>query len=222
MRLRLLFPALGAMLLAFSCQANAAPASTEEYKEEYKEGVHYVALKIPTKAPAADKIEVAEYFSYGCPHCYQLEPYIAAWHNTLPDDVTFIRTPAIWNPTYKIYAQAYYTASALNVLDKMHRALFMAIQQGRALKTSQAMAQFFQAQGGVPIADFYETYRSFAVNTNMRQADAKGRSYRASGVPAIIVNGKYRIEGSMAGSNANMLKIADYLLEKERQHQQMP
>ncbi|MEJ6590880.1 MAG: thiol:disulfide interchange protein DsbA/DsbL [SAR86 cluster bacterium] len=182
----------------------------------YEEGTHYVALPVPIKTRQADKIEVAEYFSYGCPHCYQFEPLIGAWKQRLADDVEFSRTPAIWNKDYQVYAQTYLTAQALDVLDQIHVPLFDAIHnKRRRLNEPEQMAEFFGEMGIDPMA-FARTYSSFGVRASYQQAEAKGRAYRSSGVPAIVVNGKYRIEGSMAGSSAEMLKIADYLVAKER------
>ena len=183
---------------------------------EYEEGTHYVELQVPLKTADETKIEVTEYFSYGCPHCYQLDAAITAWHNGLPDDVEFKRVPAIWNQDYQVYAQTFYTAEALNVSETMHTALFQAIhEQRKRLNDPKLMAMFF-AEFGVDPVDFAKIYKSFGVRASVQQSEAKGRAYRATGVPAIIVNGKYRIEGKMAGSNSNMLRIASYLVEKER------
>lgn len=184
--------------------------------EQYEAGTHYVELQIPLKTRKPNQVEVAEYFSYGCPHCYQFEPLISVWHDKLAEDVEFVRTPAIWNKDYQVYAQTYFTAKALKVLDKIHTPLFNAIHnQRQRLNSPQAMADFFKDYG-VEVEDFAKAYNSFGVRASVQQAEAKGRAYRSGGVPAIIVNGKYRVEGSMAGSNVNMLRIADYLIEKER------
>ena len=198
-------------LFAAALSANAFAESTE-----YEEGTHYVELQIPLKTADENKIEVSEYFSYGCPHCYQFDAAITAWHNDLPADVEFKRTPAIWNQDYQVYAQTYYVAEALKVSDKLHTPLFQAIhEQRKRLNDPKLMAMFF-AEYGVDPVDFAKVYNSFGVRASVQQAEAKGRAYRSSGVPAIIINGKYRIEGSMAGSNSNMLRIASYLIQKER------
>jgi thiol:disulfide interchange protein DsbA len=179
-------------------------------------GTHYVELPVPIKSRSADKVEVAEYFSYGCPHCYQFEPAIGAWRAQLPADVEFVRTPAVWNKDYEVYAQTYFTAQALDVLEQIHVPLFDALHnQRRRLNDPERMATFFGELGVDPMA-FARTYNSFGVRASTQQAEAKGRAYRSSGVPALIINGKYRVEGSMAGSNANMLLIADFLIAKER------
>jgi thiol:disulfide interchange protein DsbA len=201
-------------ILAFFAAALSVNAVAESI--EYEEGTHYVELQIPLKTSDANKIEVSEYFSYGCPHCYQFDAAITAWHNDLPADVDFMRTPAIWNQDYQVYAQTYYVAEALNVSEKLHTPLFQAIhEQRKRLNDPKLMAMFF-AEYGVDPVDFAKVYNSFGVRASVQQAEAKGRGYRSSGVPAIIINGKYRIEGKMAGSNSNMLRIASYLIQKER------
>lgn len=183
---------------------------------EYEEGTHYVELQVPLKTSNENKIEVSEYFSYGCPHCYQFDAAITAWHQSLPADVEFKRTPAIWNKDYQVYAQTYYAAEALKVIEKLHTPLFQAIhEQRKRLNDPKLMAMFF-AEYGVDPVDFAKVYNSFGVRASVQQAEAKGRAYRSGGVPAIIINGKYRIESKMAGSNSNMLRIASYLIAKER------
>lgn len=183
---------------------------------EYEEGVHFSELQIPIRTRNPDKIQVAEYFSYGCPHCFEFEPLISAWHRNLPEDVEFIRTPAIWNEDYQVYAQTYYTIKALKVLDVAHTPIFNAIHNlRRRLNSPQQMAGFLKDFGIAP-EDFAKAYNSFGVRAGVQQADSRGKAYRSGGVPAIIINGKYRIEGGMAGSNSNILRVADYLIEKER------
>jgi thiol:disulfide interchange protein DsbA len=206
-------------LIAWCMFMVAALASTGAVAEDLviTAGTHYAELPVPIKVRNADKVEVAEYFSYGCPHCYLFEPAIGSWKAQLPADVEFVRTPAVWNDDYQLYAQTYFTAQALNVLEEVHVPLFDAIHnQRRRLNDPERMAAFFAELGVDPLA-FARTYNSFGVRASTQQAEAKGRAYRSSGVPALIVNGKYRVEGSMAGSNANMLLIADFLIAKERQ-----
>jgi thiol:disulfide interchange protein DsbA len=204
-----------AILMAFGWLVISDSTQAEDFA--YEEGTHYVALEIPIKTRNPSKIEVAEYFSYGCPHCYDFEPLIGAWQASLPADVAFSRTPAVWNQDYQVYAQTYVTLEALGVLEKVHVAIFNAIHTDRLrLSKPQAMAQFL-VKYGVDPEDFAKTYNSFGVRAALQQTDSKGRAYRSTGVPAIIVNGKYRIEGSMSRTNANMLRIASFLIEKERQ-----
>jgi protein dithiol oxidoreductase (disulfide-forming) len=194
----------------------AAGSSAMAQDVAYVAGTHYVELPVPIKTRAADKIEVAEYFSYGCPHCYQIEPMISSWKQQLGNDVEFIRTPAVWNKDYEVYAQTYYTAQALSVLDQVHVPLFDAIHsKRRRLNDPEQMAGFFAELGLDPMA-FARTYSSFGVRASTQQAEAKGRAYRSGGVPALIVNGKYRVEAAMAGGNAEMLEVVGFLIKKER------
>jgi thiol:disulfide interchange protein DsbA len=205
---------VSASVMILICSLTTAVTSAQTM--QYEEGTHYVELQIPIRTRNPDKIEVAEYFSYGCTHCFQFEPLVNTWHKGLPEDVVFSRTPAVWNKDYVVYAQTYYTAQALKVLDRVHTPIFNAVHnQRRKLNTRDLMANLFSEFGVAP-EDFAKTYSSFGVRASLQQADSKGKAYRSGGVPALVINGKYRIEGGMAGSNANMLRIADYLIEKER------
>lgn len=186
---------------------------------QYEEGTHYVELEVPLKPRNPDVVEVTEYFSYGCPHCYRFEPLVDQWKKTLPDNVEFNRTPAIWQVTgYELYARTYYAAQALGVLEDVHGPLFQAIHgERRRILDLESMAGFM-AEQGVDIQQFVKTFTdSFGVKAMYQQAIARQRIYRSGGVPAIIVNGKYRIEASMvSNSNSVMLDVASHLIEKER------
>lgn len=200
---------LAALLVSPAHHATAEDA-------QYEEGTHYVELDIPVRTRNPDVIEVTEYFSYGCPHCYQIEPLIDQWKAELPEDVVFNRTPAIWNPQYQFLAQTYYTAEALGVLETVHAPIFLAIHnERREIFDPKSMALFF-SEYGVDPADFARAFNSFGVMAARQQAEARGRAYRSRGVPAIVVNGKYRIESQMAGSNDAMLQITDFLVNRER------
>ncbi len=200
------------LLLALMIGLPGANAATFEYEE----GTHYVELDLPIKTRNPEQIEVAEYFSYACPHCFQFEPLVNAWKARLDEDVVFRRTPAIWNRDYQFLAQVYFTAQALDVLDVVHGPIFRAIHaERRAINNPEGMAEFF-SEYGVSKVDFAKAFSSFGVRAGVQQAEARGRAYRARGVPAIIVNGKYRVEASMAGGNAEMLRVVDFLIRKER------
>lgn len=203
-------------LLALGVAVTLGAAAVFAADAVYEEGTHYVELDVPIRTADPGKVEVTEYFSYGCPHCFEFDPLISSWASNLGDGVVFNRTPAVWNADYAVYAQTYYTAEVLNILDQAHNALFEAIHtERRRLGDPKAMAQYF-AQFGVDPVEFAKVYKSFGVSASVQKAVARGRAYRARGVPTLIINGKYRIEGQMAGSNVNMLRIADFLIEKER------
>lgn len=167
----------------------------------------------PTHDPA--KIEVIEFFWYGCPHCYDFEPLLNKWKETLPKNVEFIRIPAAFSETWTKHAKAYYTAEALGVLDKVHADFFEAIQKrNEELETEEQLAKFFVSHG-VKEADFHEAYNSFPVDAKIRQAPGMAARYGITGVPAIIVNGKYKTNGKIAGSHEKMIEVMNQLIQQE-------
>jgi thiol:disulfide interchange protein DsbA len=167
----------------------------------------------PTHDPA--KVEVIEFFWYGCPHCYDFEPLLNKWKQNLPANVEFIRQPAAFNETWTKHAKAYYTAEALGVVDKIHADFFDAVQKkGEELETEDQLAKFFVAHG-VKEADFHEAYNSFPVDTKVRQSAAMAARYGITGVPAIIINGKYRTNGKLAGSHEKMIEVMNQLIQQE-------
>ncbi len=184
--------------------------------ETFKEGVDYELVDAPGRTDDPAKIEVREFFWYGCPHCYKLEPYIETWLKTKADDVAFVRTPGVMNRTWEVHGKAFYAAKALGVLEQSHRSFFDAVHANPQLKSQDQLAEFY-AQYGVSAKDFNKAYESFGVTSEVRQADALARSYQLMGVPAIIVNGKYITNGRMSADHERWMQIVDFLVEKERQ-----
>ncbi len=174
--------------------------------------------KLATPQPVEDptKVEVIEFFWYGCPHCYSFEPLLNKWEKSLPDHVNFIRQPAIFSALWAKHAKAYFTAEALGVVDKVHADFFDAIQNKKQkLETEDQLAKFFAAHG-VDETKFRDAYNSFLVDTKMRQAKMMGPRYGITGVPAIIINGKYKTTGRLAGSHAKMIEVMNKLIEQEK------
>jgi thiol:disulfide interchange protein DsbA len=184
--------------------------------QEYKEGTHYDVISPALRARSAGKIEVLEFFAYSCGHCYNFEPLIQQWKQGLADDVEFQPSPAIWNAAMEPHAKAFYTAQALRVLDKLHGALFAAIHVDKKRLSSEAEIRQIFVDNGVAGADFDKAYKSFGVGAQIRQAKARQKSARITGTPEMMVAGKYQVTTGKAGSQANMLKIADFLIAKER------
>ncbi len=199
---------IGAGLLVFLI----AFASLLKAEEPSKLGYEAVSPPQATANPA--KIEVIEFFWYGCPHCFSFEPTIKAWLKTKPENVEFIRIPAVFNEQWGRHAKAYFTAEALGVLDKVHGPLFDGVQAKKELETEDQLAKFF-AEHGVKEAEFRETYNSFMVDTKVRQAPEISAKYGIDGVPAIIVNGKYRTTGTLAGTQEKMIDVVNELIKKE-------
>lgn len=181
----------------------------------YVEGTHYELIDEPVRTADPNKIEVTEVFWYGCPHCYAFEPLIESWVENLPDDVVFVRSPGMWNQAMELHAQIYYAAQALDVVEKIHPVAFSEIhQRGNYLQTEDEIRTLFTSQG-VSAEDFDKAWKSFSVTSAVKQAGTRMRDYGIRGVPNVIVNGKYRI--SSGTTQAEMLKVAEFLIEKERQ-----
>jgi len=200
---------LALVLPAFMATAALAAA--------YTEGKEYVALANPQPTSSGDKVEVVELFWYGCPHCYRLEPFISEWLASKPDDVVFVQMPAIVGPPWELFAKAYYTAEFLGVKEKIHLALFETLHKDKKKITTDEALQAFFIEQGVSEEDFKNTFNSFAVAMKVNNAKLMTQRYGITGVPTIIVNGKYNTSGSLAGSNENIIKVVEYLVNQERQ-----
>ncbi len=197
------------LLLTIVNVVSAAP-------DTFTEGVHYqrLAREVPTTS-GDGKIEIVELFWYGCPHCYDFEHYMNDWLESKPSSVEFVRVPASLNPSWTIHARTFYALEAMNELERMHMLLFMAIhEQGRRLRDLKSISRFV-AQHGIDETKFIEVYSSSAVQLRLRQASERTKQYGATGVPTVIVNGKYLTSASMAGSYGKVLDVIDYLVEKE-------
>ncbi len=178
-------------------------------------GTHYVQL--PARQPVAtgDKIEVREFFWYGCPHCYRLEPYLDRWLERLPDDVAYVRTPGVarrWLP----HARAYFAFQALGVTDKVHRAFFDAIhKEGKKLADEASIAEFL-APYGVDAAAFRKAFNSFGVKTQVQKAKQLNFRYGVDSVPTITVDGLYKTSVPQAGGPNQLIQLLDHLIAKAR------
>lgn len=200
----------------------ATPATAQQ--PNFEESVHYVELFDPVpKSVPADKIEVVELFWYSCPHCYQLEPELSKWKKSLPKDVELVQIPGVFkdrsgkpNPNWAMSARAYYALEALGALPQTHENVFAAIhEQGRRLNSIDAWARFVASQG-VDEAKFREAMSSLAVDTKTRHAIDLTEKYGLTGVPALIVDGRYRVLNKAITSYGEMFQIVDFLIEKER------
>ncbi|KAF3982648.1 MAG: thiol:disulfide interchange protein DsbA/DsbL [Methylococcales symbiont of Hymedesmia sp. n. MRB-2018] len=183
----------------------------------HAESLSYQTLSPPQPTKNQDKIEIIEFFWYGCPHCYSFEPELAEWIKTMPENVEFIRQPAIFNSLWGKHAKAYFVAEALGVVDKVHADFFDAIQNKKQkLSSEDQMAEFFIAHG-VDESAFHNSFNSFLVDAKLRQAKAMTPRYGITGVPAIIINGKYKTNGALAGSHKKIIEVMRQLIEQESQ-----
>lgn len=181
----------------------------------FKEGVDYKKLKSPEPTSDSSKVEVIEVFWYGCPHCYRFQPYIQEWLKNKPDNVAYVRMPAILRDDWSLHARAFYTAQTLGVLDKIHEPMFNAIHaEKRYLFSEDALMEFF-AEFGVSNDDFRKTFHSFTVDSKVRRAKQMTQRYRIPGTPAVVINGKYLTGPGMAKGFANMIRVINYLVALE-------
>ncbi|MCB1855903.1 MAG: thiol:disulfide interchange protein DsbA/DsbL [Pseudomonadales bacterium] len=191
-------------------------AMAQAGQDTFKEGENYDLISPALRTGNPDKVEVVEFFWYGCGHCYTFEPLIEAWEKNLAEDVEFHGSPAMWSPPMELHARAYYTAQALGVLDTMNKVLFQAMNvDGKRLASKDEIQALFVANG-VEAEAFSRAFDSFGVSSQVKQADARARTAKISGTPSMMVNGKYLITARKAGSQAGMLEVVDFLIEKER------
>ena len=209
----LLFSLLIALL---SCSNDDQTTFESGSGERFKAGVHYELLDNPTKVRDPSKIEVTEVFWFGCNHCYALEPYIARWKRDMPLDVTFIKSPATWNDMLKTHARIYYTAKALGIEQQFVPAAFNTIQnEGRMLTGNTELEYYFR--GFDVEKDRYKAVStSFGVRNAVDQADKKMKDWKVTGVPSLVVNGKYKVSASRSVRTDELFDVVDFLIEKER------
>lgn len=181
---------------------------------DFKEGVHYIRLADP-QPDGGDKIEVVEFFWYGCPHCADFDPYIQKWKKSKPEGVKFTLVPAIFRPDWVTAAKAYYALEMLDALE-VHSKVFEQIHVKR--KPYQTVEHYADivAELGVDKQKFLDATKSFVVDSKVRRAAQMIRDFRIMGVPTLAVNGKYTTSASLAGGNQNILHVLDYLIAREK------
>ena len=191
---------------------------------KFSEGKEYHRL-VPTQPTVggADKIEVAEIFWYGCPHCFSFEPAINSWAEKIPANARFVRIPAVWNPLARLHGRLYYTEEVLARNGKLadmeafHAAVFNEFHRKSNRLTNEGAIQKLFEGFGVGQDDFLNAWNSFEVNQKIRVADDLVRRYNVTGVPAMVINGKYRTGAgpNEAGSVRQLLEVMDELVARE-------
>lgn len=177
----------------------------------YVAGKDYRVLDNP-ETISGDAIIVREFFWYGCPHCNVLDPHMEKWAKTKDKDVVFFKTPAALNPVWEANARGFYAAQLLGFEDKTHSALFDAIHKdGKKLFDQSSLSKWY-ASKGVNEKKFNSLYNSFAVGTKIGRSQEGAKRYQLSGVPAVVVQGKYVV----TGEDAKVPKVVEYLVDKAR------
>ncbi len=178
----------------------------------FEEDLHYFSVIPEQPGAEGDKVQVVEFFWYACPHCYRLEPSLEAWLARKPDYVQFDRIPAMFSrPDVVLHAKTYYALRLMGEVDRLHEKLFIAIhEEGKSLKTQPEMEAFLEKQG-VDIDAYRKAMKSFAVQTQARRAAVLAERFDIRGVPAIVVDGKYRT-GGLEGET--LMRVTGFLIEK--------
>jgi len=182
------------------------------------EGKHYVRLSVPVPVTAPPgKLELVDFFWYGCPHCAAFEPELDAWAKRLPDDVVFSRVPVAFRAEpFTTHQRIFYALEALGLVEALHRKVFYAIHVDRQALDKPAEITAFMAKNGVDVAKFNEAFASFTTQAKIKRAKLLVDGYKIDGVPAIGIHGRYYTAGSLAGGNDRMLAVADFVLQKLR------
>lgn len=175
------------------------------------EGRDYTVLAKPQPTVAAGKVEVIEFFSYACIHCYNLDPALEAWRKKLPANVEFRREQIVWNKPMEGLARLYATFNATKTLEKLHQPAFEAVMKKSInLAEEDKLRQWLPSQG-VNAGSFMQTYKSFGVNAQVARASKMTRDYAVQGTPAIVVGGKYMAQPA---EPARLLQVVNELVAK--------
>ncbi|MBS0484080.1 MAG: thiol:disulfide interchange protein DsbA/DsbL [Proteobacteria bacterium] len=183
---------------------------------EIVEGKDYTALTKPQPVAGGDKIEVLEFFWYGCPHCYSLHPHLKTWLANIPGDVSFQYVPAILRPNWVPAAKIFYAIEALGIAGSLHDKIYDAIHRDKIDPNNESVLFDWVEKQGIDRKKFENTYQSFAVQNQVSRSTQMSRQYQLSGVPALVINGKYLTSGRMGSTPQDTIRTLDALLEKVR------
>jgi protein dithiol oxidoreductase (disulfide-forming) len=204
--------------LAAACVSVAAvPSLAQAQSKAVVAGRDYLMLdpRAPVEAPAG-KVEVVEFFWYGCPHCHAFEPVLGAWLQKLPKDVAFRRVPVSFRDTFVPHQRLYYALEAMGLVDKLHGKVFHAIHVEKLkLETGEAIIEWVVKQG-VDKAKFMDAYNAFSTVNKAQRGSALQNAYKVEGVPALGVAGQFYTDGSLTGSMERALVVVDALIAGAR------
>jgi protein dithiol oxidoreductase (disulfide-forming) len=181
-------------------------------------GTEFVQTEQAIPGDTPGKIEVVEIFWYGCPHCYQFEPDLNAWTKTLPKDVVFKRVPGLPNQAWMPMAKTYYALEALGLVDKLHAKLFDAIHKERAFMPNdeKAAMEWVIKQSGLDRKKVEDAFNSFSVNNKLNRAAQIFRASGATGVPTLMIDGRFITSVRMAGGHQQALDVTNYIIDHVR------
>jgi len=176
----------------------------------------YTLLNPPQPTEGGGKVEVIEFFWYGCPHCYHLEPAVNAWLKTLPKDVVFKRVPAVPSESWANMASIYYTLEAMGLLEKYHDKVFDAVHKDRLNLGNKKVRDEWLAKQGIDVAKYNEVEKSFAVMTRLQRAKQMTANYKIDSVPQFVVNGRYVVSAESAGGPEKIFAAIDQAVAQAR------
>ncbi|MBY4946344.1 thiol:disulfide interchange protein DsbA/DsbL [Cupriavidus respiraculi] len=179
------------------------------------EGKEYQVLKA-AQPVTPGKIEVTEFFWYGCPHCYDFEPELEAWVKKQNKDVVFKRVPVAFRDDLMPHTKIFYALESIGKLEAMNSKVFQAIHVERKRLLDPNEIADFMAKNGIDRKAFVDAYNSFSVTTNAQRANKIADAYKIDGVPTIVVQGKYVTSPSIAGSKPVAVQTMDYLVTQVR------
>jgi protein dithiol oxidoreductase (disulfide-forming) len=184
------------------------------------EGQHFVRLNspAPVNLPTADKkIEVVEFFWYGCPACYAFEPTVQAWAKKLPADVAFRQVPVGFAAPHQFHQKLFYALEEMGQFEAMHAKVFNAIHQQSKRLNSESDVVAFASANGLDGAKLADSMKSFSVSTKANRAKQLAEAYKIDGVPAVGVNGRFYTTATLAGGYDRATQVADFLMQRSRQ-----
>jgi thiol:disulfide interchange protein DsbA len=196
-------------LLALALPAAAQTAAPQE-------GRDYLRFKNPIPVETGKKIEVIEFFSYGCPHCGEFEPVLQNWLKTLPADVAFRRVPVVFQDRWVPLAKEYFTLDALGEESRLAPEMFTAIHSKGASMWNEKTFFDWAAAHGLDRKKVEDMYNSFAIAGKMNRATQLAKSYGVQSVPLIVIDGKFVVSTDKVGSHAAMIPVMDALVAKAR------
>lgn len=180
------------------------------------EGKQYTRIKNAQPVDKGRKIEVIEFFSYGCPHCSDLEPFLQSWAKTMPPDVQFVRVPVMFQDRWKALAKVYYTLDAMGESMRLSPEVFKAVHVS-SLPLYQDKAFFdWAASKGLDRAKTAEIYSSFGIDSKLKRATVLAQDYNVQAVPTVIVDGKFLTSSDRIGGHGAMPAALDALIAKAR------
>lgn len=200
------------LLISFLLMAVVIPVSAQEHSHG---GPAYSQIKPALPTQSGDRIEVVEIFWYGCSHCFSFEPHVKTWLKTKPEDVEFRQVPGVLNSRWAVHARGFFAAEKMGALEQFHTPLFNALHVKRRNIFTRDSLIDFAAEAGLDKKEFARHYDSNETEVKMKQAFLMARDARITGVPSLIVNGRYLVSASV-GSFEHMLETMDQLIREER------